>query len=307
MGRKAAHQLFSLLLFLLLFSGCFPDVYAQKPPKAVFQSGNTLFRNNCAPCHGVHQEIIGPMLASVTKKRSEEWLTLFIRNSQEVILSGDAYANFLFFQYNQVVMPSFEQLSDTEIKEILFYIEQESEHPTEEWISFPETGLNYSEEHIPNGRYLFDRQCGSCHFIGKEGIGPSLGSVTGRRPVPWLFAFIKNSQQLIEEGDPYSVYLFNRYDRQVMPSFEFLDQEEISSILDYIEFASASPPFAAGANGKKIQMPLPSLVYNGDSTEMNKEAGTILKTVFIIISVIGAIIHGYLIFKLFSYLLKKTS
>jgi mono/diheme cytochrome c family protein len=209
------------------------------------------FNTYCLPCHGVHQEKLGPMLASITKKRSEDWLIAFIRNSQEVILSGDVYADFLFEQYNYTVMPSFKQLSERKIKDILLYSEKESVSPSEEVIPSLEANLPYSNQHIMKGKALFDEQCFSCHFIGKEGEGPSLGSITKRRP--WLIAFIKNSQNVIQEGDAYAVHLFNGYNQKIMPPFDFLTQEDIGVILDYINFASAAPPSVAGVNGRKVQ------------------------------------------------------
>ncbi len=303
MKVKMAYKVL-LSLSLILYCGSLYNAYGQAEPQEIFRAGKASFTTYCSPCHSVHQEKMGPMLASITRKRSEEWLLAFIRNSQQVILSGDEYANFLFQQYNQAVMPSFKKLPEKEIQRILFYIGAESENPKEEIVNYSTQKLNYSEDNIPKGRFLFINQCSSCHAIGKDGIGPSLGSVTNRRSLEWLMQFIQNSQTLIKAADPYAVHLFNSYDHQVMPPFKFLAEEEIISILDYIEYTSASPPYVAGVNGKKITMPPASLVYHESSTEINKETGIILKTAFIIISVLGAIVHVYLVVKLFRYLLK---
>lgn len=314
----------SLILFFGIFSCAYgqnvthvPDIYevpevSEVPyvSKEAILSGKTLFNTHCSPCHGIHREKLGPMLAGITMKKSEQWLFAFIRNSQQVILSGDDYAGFLFWQYNQVVMPSFEKLSEREIRNILLYIEEESENPTEEAIRYPDEEIIYRYPQLMNGKRLFDTQCSSCHFIGKEGYGPPLGSLSKRLPRSWLIRFIQNSQEVIQEGDFYAVHLFYRYDQKVMPPFEYLSPEDITSILEYIDFVSSSPPYVAGVNGRKIITPPASEVYVGTGPVTEDEKGekdeTPLIIAFVIISVLGAIVHGYLVLKLFRYLLKDT-
>ena len=49
-----------------------------------------------------------------------EW----IKNSQSYLATGDKYANDLFREYNSI-MPAFPELTDEEIKEILYYVDPE--------------------------------------------------------------------------------------------------------------------------------------------------------------------------------------
>lgn len=94
---------------------------------AVVAHGKQLFGQHCVACHQVDQQIIGPALASVHQRRPLNWLLMFIKNSQEVIASQeDEYAQQLYEQYNKVVMPPFEYLSNDDIIAILAYIKSES-------------------------------------------------------------------------------------------------------------------------------------------------------------------------------------
>lgn len=96
------------------------------------------------------------------------------------------------------------------------------------------------EESITNGRDLFIDHCDRCHDIGKQEIGPSLASVTDKRPLPWLLNFIQSSQGMIQAGDKYAVHLFKHYNNMVMPDFMQLTDEERLDILAYINMESLS-------------------------------------------------------------------
>ncbi|MFW5761325.1 MAG: c-type cytochrome [Cyclobacteriaceae bacterium] len=96
---------------------------------ARIEEGKQLFSQYCYQCHAVGMQKFGPALASVYKRHGSLWLLNFIKNSQEVIASGDDYANFLYERYNNMVMPNFEFLSDEEVFSILAYIKEESEPP----------------------------------------------------------------------------------------------------------------------------------------------------------------------------------
>ncbi|KAA9325976.1 c-type cytochrome [Adhaeribacter soli] len=88
---------------------------------ALASAGDALFKNNCASCHALDEEVVGPALRGITQKRPEAWLISWIRNSSKMVQSGDKEAVAIFNQYNKQQMPSF-AFSDDEIKSILAYI-----------------------------------------------------------------------------------------------------------------------------------------------------------------------------------------
>lgn len=96
-----------------------------------------------------------------------------------------------------------------------------------------------NEEAQLKGQELFRGHCAECHRLDRQEVGPALASVTDRRPVSWLLAWIQNSQQVIKGGDAYANYLFESYNGTVMPSFDYLSEEDKLAILSYIKKKSA--------------------------------------------------------------------
>lgn len=93
------------------------------------------------------------------------------------------------------------------------------------------------------------QQCKACHNLdGPKLIGPNLAGVTERREQDWLIRFIRNSQEMIQAGDPIAVQVYEESNRIPMPPHDLTD-EQIIDILKYIdnglkvaeEYAQAAP------------------------------------------------------------------
>jgi len=115
------------LSFLVLF---YSESYAQDAEEiptdeAVVAAGEKLYKANCTQCHAINEVVIGPALKNVHERRSKEWLIKWIRNSQQVIDSGDEYAVELWEEYNKTAMPAY-PFTDDEIVSLLSYIKVES-------------------------------------------------------------------------------------------------------------------------------------------------------------------------------------
>ncbi len=109
--------LFSFLVYSIAIN--VPKVYGEN-------KGETLFKQICTACHTIGGgKLVGPDLKDIHQKRSEDWLVPWIRNSQEMVESGDADAIQIFEEYNKIPMPP-NALSDDEIKAVLEYIKTES-------------------------------------------------------------------------------------------------------------------------------------------------------------------------------------
>ena len=114
---------FIRLAFSFLFLLCLGPLLSQAQ-----KDGKTVFEGRCASCHKLsNQDLVGPGLANVNKRREQEWLVKFIKNSQKLIKGGNELANKLYNEYNQTIMPSHTDLSKAEILNTLDYIKQESE------------------------------------------------------------------------------------------------------------------------------------------------------------------------------------
>lgn len=118
---------FSLVVFLLSSFSLIAqgDVASASAGDAV--KGKAIFNQNCAACHSLNRKMTGPALANVETRLAEdegldrEWLYAWIKNSNGVIKSGDAYATKIYNEYNQAAMTAFPTLSNGDIDNILAY------------------------------------------------------------------------------------------------------------------------------------------------------------------------------------------
>jgi mono/diheme cytochrome c family protein len=86
---------------------------------AAISAGDALFKANCTQCHAVNEKVVGPALAGITKRRTASWVVSWVHNSAKVIASGDDYGVKIFDDNGKQQMPSFPQLSEKDIKDIL--------------------------------------------------------------------------------------------------------------------------------------------------------------------------------------------
>ncbi|KAA3610138.1 MAG: cytochrome c [Calditrichaeota bacterium] len=143
-------------------------------------TGESLFKRVCVACHTIGQgKLIGPDLADVHNRRSEEWIIKFVQSSQSVIKSGDPVATALFEEYNKIPMPD-NPFSVAEVRSIISYIAANSPGGPGEGIS---PISNTTEEEIigdsRNGEKLFEGDirftnngpnCIICHHVKNDNV-----------------------------------------------------------------------------------------------------------------------------------------
>lgn len=96
-------------------------------------------------------------------------------------------------------------------------------------------------ENLKTGEQLYAKYCQPCHNIGGKLTGPGLGCIEmgeNRRTREWLIKFTRNSQKMIRDGDTLAVCNWIMYRPVLMNSFEFLSDEQINQIFDYISSES---------------------------------------------------------------------
>ena len=120
--KKLSVSKFLALLFLV-FSFSF-NAYSQDVDIA---KGKSLFNANCAACHKLNKNLIGPALAGVSAKYEKEWLYSWIKNSSAMIKAGDERAVAIWEEYNKAAMNAFPQLSNMDIDNILAYTDYKPE------------------------------------------------------------------------------------------------------------------------------------------------------------------------------------
>ncbi len=83
--------------------------------------GQEVFTTNCASCHDLKNDGIGPKLGGVTNIISQKSLTEFIKDPAKIIASGDKRSGILHRKY-KLTMPPFDFLKPAEIQAVLAYI-----------------------------------------------------------------------------------------------------------------------------------------------------------------------------------------
>lgn len=119
MKKKIVISILALLTITFVFS---------IPPSG---DGKLMFTSRCASCHNVNKIIVGPALAGVGGRHSEDWIIKFVHSSQTVIKGGDKAAKDLYEKFNKVPMPDHPDLSTENIKSILAYITSETKKPSD--------------------------------------------------------------------------------------------------------------------------------------------------------------------------------
>lgn len=94
------------------------------------KAGEGLFKANCAACHKLDKNSVGPPLRGIADAHDREWLYKWIHNSSALIASGDATAVKLFADHNKTPMTHFPALSTTDIDNIMAYTSQPKAAPT---------------------------------------------------------------------------------------------------------------------------------------------------------------------------------
>jgi cytochrome c oxidase subunit 2 len=113
------------------------------------------------------------------------------------------------------------------------------------------TGMEVSVETINKGGDLFQANCASCHALNQKLVGPALKGVAGRRSHEWLLRWIRNNEELRKSGDEDAIAIYNEYNGAVMNVFTNLSDEEINSIIVWIEAEgkTGDEPAAAATEG----------------------------------------------------------
>jgi nitrite reductase (NO-forming) len=98
----------------------FPASAQPTDPEAL--RGKQDFESKCFACHSMgHGKKLGPDLAGVSKRRSVDWLTRWLK-SPEKMLESDADAKALLKENNNVPMPN-QNLSEQEVRQYLKYFQ----------------------------------------------------------------------------------------------------------------------------------------------------------------------------------------
>ena len=105
---------------------------------------------------------------------------------------------------------------------------------------FPYFGLS-QEADIQEGKALFNSNCAACHQLNRKAVGPALRGVTEKYDREWLYSWIKNGTQMIKDGDPQAIAIWEEYNRAVMTNYPQFSNEQIDNILAYTNYTPPAP------------------------------------------------------------------
>ena len=144
------------------------------------ESGQQVFQLSCTACHTIGGgRLVGPDLAGVHDRRSQEWLEKFVKSSQSMVNSGDADAIAVFEKFNKIVMPD-SVITDEQIKAVLGHIKSASSGAVDQPAAEPTPAVKTaSKEDILLGGSLFQGKtrfenagptCISCHDVKNDAV-----------------------------------------------------------------------------------------------------------------------------------------
>lgn len=102
------------------------------------------------------------------------------------------------------------------------------------------------------GKELFNSLCAACHKPYRKAVGPALHGITERRDLDWIQRWTINSRALIDAGDSQAVAIYEEYNRQAMPAFPQLSNEDVNDIVAYVEQPKPEPKTAKKDDSSEV-------------------------------------------------------
>ena len=113
--------------------------------------------------------------------------------------------------------------------------------------------LSISQEaDIQAGKNLFNTNCAACHQLNRKAVGPALRGVTDKYEKEWLYKWIKNGTQMIKDGDPQAVAIWEEYNRAVMTNYPQFSNQDIDNILAYTDYVPPPPATTAAVQSQVV-------------------------------------------------------
>jgi len=162
-------------------------------------AGIGYFRSeNCASCHPVGKQGVGPDLTARRIKRNAAWMIDHFKRPQQMVPGTS--------------MPTI-QLNDKQLNALAAFLLKLNPKNSEALQSAPEMAVN--------GAMVYQQfQCGSCHQVNGTGmkIGPPLNGVSERRNREWVIEHFLNPQKM-SPGTVMPPYRFNEKDLDAITSW----------------------------------------------------------------------------------------
>lgn len=220
---------------------------------ALTQAGYPLYVSQCARCHGIEGGGDGPGALSPTFASLPRDLTAgqyrFISTDNGVASNADIRRTLVSGLPN-AGMPAFDQLSDAQLDSLVTVLDHM-------WVDRPEAGQPImvgarpaaTSQSLATGRQLFGESCAMCHGASGRGDGELAGEIFDLDGSMVRPADLKGGR-LKTGGDAEQLYLRiaagipGGESAWFMPPFSYLSDQEIWSIIDFLESDMTPEPGA---------------------------------------------------------------
>ena len=127
----------------------------------------------------------------------------------------------------------------------------------------------YSQDYA-KGKELFKTHCAACHNMERKMVGPALKDIVERQGKDWTKKWIYNNNALRDSGDEYAIQIWEEYNKAAMPGYQFLKDEELNNIVEYLALyqtkkdeaaAKAAAPPTAVTGGQIVVNTEPTPIY----------------------------------------------
>ncbi len=112
------------------------------------------------------------------------------------------------------------------------------------------------------GMTIFNTRCRTCHSIDKAVVGPALAAVDERHSIEWIIKFVRSSQTMIKGGNQEAVALFEKFNKVQMPDHPDLTEENIKSIVAYINSETKAAAEEKARLEKEASTPVGKRVFS---------------------------------------------
>jgi mono/diheme cytochrome c family protein len=153
------------------------------------------------------------------------------------------------------------------------------------------------EGDIALGENLFKQNCTACHAINEVLVGPALKGISKRKKMDWIIDFVHNSQKVIKSGDPYSVALYEKFNKTEMPPFPQFSADDIKSMIAFVENAAEAAPEKGSEQAQAT----------GESQQSGGEYSTLILSLIIVVLVLVLLMLVVFLSVIRKYLKDKES
>ncbi len=121
-----------------------------------------------------------------------------------------------------------------------------------------------------DGGAIFKAKCSACHSVGSTRlVGPGLAGINEKRSREWLLTWIKDSQAMIASGDADAIAIFEEYNKSPMIPFTDLSDDEIISILNYVDAENGGGEVTSTETKKEVK-PTEPIAYSKEDVEIGE-------------------------------------